>query len=244
MYSQLLILIYQNGLNNLVVFQKNLKNKMKINKWKNYEIKVFKNLNNLFKNIVKAIPVLNTNISSVPKSNNVQEVVKKKTFIERTMIGIKRGLTTPTLSKEMLEFQKNPLIRILRVIGGISCLSLLGHDHIKLQGLMLYVALFFTLLFYIYHVYILIHRYKHIKYLLKTGAMDYRNSPLDKYITLLGRMLLCAKGACDLATPIGTNLGLMIGVDEVLKASGRDAFFAPLLGAGLNKILPKTNLDQ
>jgi hypothetical protein len=124
----------------------------------------------LFINIVKAIPVLNTIISSVPKSNNVQEVVNKKAFIERTLIGIKRGLTTPTLSKEMLEFQMNPLIRILRVIGGISCLSLLGHDHINLQGLMLYVALFFTLLFNIYQVYILIHRYKHIKYLLKSGG--------------------------------------------------------------------------
>lgn len=144
----------------------------------------------------------------------------------------------------MLEFQMNPLIRILRVVGGISCLSLLGHDHINLQGIMLYIALFFTLLFNIYQFYILIHRYKHIKYLIKSGAMDYRNSPLDKYITLLGRIIVCAKGACDHMTPIGTNLGFMIGLDEVLKASGRDAFFAPILGAGLNKILPKTNLDQ
>jgi len=47
-------------------------------------------------------------------------------------------------------------------------------------------------------------------------------------------------------TPIGTNLGFMIGLDEVLKASGRDAFFRPILGAGFNKILPckATNLDQ
>jgi len=168
----------------------------------------------------------------------------KKTFIERTWIGIKRGITTPTLSKEMLDFQMNPLIRILRVVGGISCLSLLGHDHINLQGFMLYIALLFTLLFNIYHIYILIYRYKHIKFLIKSGAMDYKNSPLDKYITLLGRVILCAKGACDLATPIGTNLGLMVGLDEVLKASGRDPFFTPILGAGLNKILPKTNLDQ
>jgi len=82
----------------------------------------------------------------------------------------------------------NPFFRILRVVGGISCLSLLRHVHINLQGIMLYIALFFTCLlrkqlFNIYQFYILIHRYRHIKYLIKSGAMDYRNSPLDKYIT-------------------------------------------------------------
>jgi hypothetical protein len=36
----------------------------------------------------------------------------------------------------------------------------------------------------------------------------------------------------------------MIGVDEVLKASGRDAFFIPILGVGLNSILPETELNK
>lgn len=170
--------------------------------------------------------------------------MNKKSLFERTWIGIKRGITTPTLSEEMLEFQRKPIIRIIRVLGGISCLSILGHDYTGIHGLMLYIALFFTFIFNIYHIYISIHRFKHIKYLLKSGAMDYRNSPLDKYITLLGRVIMCAKGVCDYTGPIGINLGLMMGFDEALKATGRDAFFAPLLGAGLNKVLPKTNLDQ
>jgi hypothetical protein len=74
--------------------------------------------------------------------------------------------------------------------------------------------------------------------------MDYRNSPLDKYISLLGRVLICAKGVCDYAAPVGLGLGLMLSTDQVLKDSGRDAFFTPFLGAGLNKILPKTDLNK
>ena len=165
------------------------------------------------------------------------------TFIERTWIGVKRGLTTPTLSKEMLEFQRKPLIRILRVVGGISFISILNPTY-KLHGIFLYIAFLFSLIFFIYHIYISIHRYRHIKYLIKSGAMDYRNSPLDKYISLLGRVLICAKGACDYAGPIGLGLGLMLSTDQILKDTGRDAFFTPFLGAGLNKILLKTDLNK
>jgi hypothetical protein len=97
-----------------------------------------------FINIVKAIPVflLNTYFSSLYlhinkiTSNNCLQHNNKKTFIERTRIGVKRGLTTPTLSKEMLEFQIKPLIRILRVVGGMSFICILNPTY-KLHGIFL-----------------------------------------------------------------------------------------------------------
>jgi hypothetical protein len=48
-----------------------------------------------------------------------------KVFLNRTLKGIKKGLFTPTLSTEMLEFQRKPIIRLIRIIGGLSLLSLL-----------------------------------------------------------------------------------------------------------------------
>jgi len=57
--------------------------------------------------------------------------------------------------------------------------------------------------------------------------MDIRNSPLDKYASMLARVLFCAKGLCDTASPIGISLGLILGVDQVLKDGGRDAFLVP-----------------
>lgn len=49
-----------------------------------------------------------------------------KKFILRTLNGVKKGILTTTLSKDMLEFQRKPIIRIIRVLGGISWFSLLG----------------------------------------------------------------------------------------------------------------------
>jgi len=167
----------------------------------------------------------------------------KKTFIERTWIGIKKGLTTPTLPKEILDFQMNPLIRILRVVGGISIISILNPMY-KLHGIFLYISFLFSLIFFIYHIYISIHRYKHVKYLFKSGKLDVRNSPLDKYSSVLVKIILCGKSFCDYAAPVGLGLGLMLGTDQVLKDSGREAFFTPFLGSGLNKILPKTDLNK
>jgi len=34
----------------------------------------------------------------------------------------------------------------------------------------------------------------------------------------------------------GLGLGLMLGAEQVLKDGGREAFFGPLLGGGLNKV--------
>jgi hypothetical protein len=172
-----------------------------------------------------------------------------KKFLSRTLIGVKKGLFTPNLPPEILEFQKKPLIRIFRVIGGLSFLTILGRGYtsFKLSPLLfgLFILLyFFAILFFIYHIYISYHRFKHIKYLFKSGALDVRNSPLNKYAGMLVRVLACAKGACDAATPIGLGLGLMLGADQTLKEVGREAFFGPILGSGLVKILPKSDLDH
>lgn len=93
-------------------------------------------------------------------------------FIIRTRKGIKKGLFTPTLSKDMLEFQRKPLIRILRVLGGISWLTLLGRGYFELNNLVLYLSLFFAINFFIYHIYISIHRYKHIKKLITSEELE------------------------------------------------------------------------
>lgn len=84
-------------------------------------------------------------------------------------------MLTPTLPEEILAYQRNPIIRILRVVGVLSCLSLLGRGIFNLQGLLLYISIFFTIVFLIYHLYLLKHRYRHIKKLLKSEELDVRN---------------------------------------------------------------------
>jgi len=157
-------------------------------------------------------------------------------FFTRTWIGVKKGLLTPNLPPEILEFQKKPLIRIFRVVGGLSYLFILGRDYISFlstfYSLVLFcLSFFFAILFFIYHIYISYHRIKYTRYLLKSGALDVRNSPLDKYLTMLGRVLVCAKSACDTAAPVGLGLGLMLGADQTLKevVAAQDKLFLVLL---------------
>ena len=169
-----------------------------------------------------------------------------KKLYQRTLKGVKLGLFTPTLPKELLNFQQLPLIRLLRVLGGSSLIILLGKNNFnfELHWLILYVACFFGLLLIMYHFYMSIHKIKHILKQIKNGELDVRNSPLDKYASLISRVLFCAKGVCDAASPLGLGLGLMLGADQVLKDGGKEPFFGPLLGNGLNKILPQSDLEH
>jgi hypothetical protein len=36
----------------------------------------------------------------------------------------------------------------------------------------------------------------------------------------------------------------MLGYDEILKGAGRDPFFGPMLGSGLNRVLPQTEMSK
>lgn len=75
----------------------------------------------------------------------------------------------------------------------------------------------------------------------KNKELDVRNSPLDRFASLAGKLIFCAKGACDTAAPIGSALGLMAGVDQLLEAKGKEPIFLPAL-AGL--ILPNSQEEN
>jgi len=169
-----------------------------------------------------------------------------KNLYYRILQGVRKGLLTPTLSPQMLNFQSKPLIRLLRVLGGLSILILLGsgNGYFELYGFFLWVLILTGLLFFFYQLYISYHRIKYIKEKLQSSDLDIRNYPLDRFGSMLARVMFCAKGICESATPLGLGLGLMLGADQVLKDGGREAFFGPILGSGLNKILPKSELEH
>jgi hypothetical protein len=155
----------------------------------------------------------------------------KKNIFKRIYTGLKKGVLTPTLPANILRFQSNPIIRIFRVLGGLSILILLGQGKLEysLHIFIIYLLLFIGFLFVIYHIVISYYRIKNIYKILNSDELDIKNSPLDRIATLAAKIILCAKGTCEAAQPIALSLGLMLGADEVIKAGGRDAIFAPLL---------------
>jgi len=69
-----------------------------------------------------------------------------------------------------------------------------------------------------------------------------RNSPLDQLARLSARLILCAKGVCDQAQPVGVVMGILLGVDTALEKADREAIFGPLLGSALKTILPNNEV--
>lgn len=182
----------------------------------------------------------NLNINrSLSKSTKPDPIQKKKTIFTRLATGFKLGLNTPTLPDNIIKVQSYPIIRIIRFLGGVSILFILSKRYLNFPIIFLYIAMFFTLIFTIYHIIITFYRIKHIIEVLKSDKLDIRNSPLDRLAQLGARALLCFKGTCESAQPVGLSLGLMLGTDEILKAADREPIFAPFLGGILNTVLPE-----
>ena len=153
---------------------------------------------------------------------------------------------TPTLPQNILNFTMHPLIRILRVLGGISILFLVSNRVLifpnHLQFYILIICFIFANIFAIYHCYLTYHRVKHIRFLIKSGALEIRNSPLDRFATLATKLLTCTKGVCDTAVPVGTLMTLMLGYDSLLEHKGQEPLFKPFF---LSRFLvPSSELDK
>jgi hypothetical protein len=157
-------------------------------------------------------------------------------LIKRIFKGFQKAYQTPTLPDHILKFTMHPTIRIFRVIGGVSYLTMISKTHLQYPIYIFYIVIFISILFTIYHFYLNYHRIKHIRHLLKSGALEVRNLPLDRLAFLSARALMCLKCVCDQAQPIG--LGLLIAYDEILKSGNNAPIFMHLLGSMLNIVLP------
>ena len=155
------------------------------------------------------------------------------------LTGVSKAISTPTLPENIIKFQSHPLIRLLRVVGGSSIILVLGQvkQIYTIPFLVLCICFFFTLIFTIYHFYISYHRIKHLIYLFKSDKLDVKNSPLDKLASVTVRALMCLKGACEIAQPLGVTLTLMIAGDEIVKSSGRYPIFIPMIGGVINQVI-------
>jgi hypothetical protein len=102
-----------------------------------------------------------------------------KSTINSLFKGIKKGYQIPTLPDHIIEFTNKPLIRIMRFLGNVSFLTILSKSHLNYHISILFIAMFFATIFTFYHFYLSYHRFKHIRFLLKSGAYEVRNSPLD-----------------------------------------------------------------
>lgn len=168
---------------------------------------------------------------------------KESTFLQSIIVGFKHGWNMSTLPPYILPFHNHPIIRMFRFIGGVCIIywlwSLNNNDP---NG---FIILPIVMIHFLYMIIIAIIKTKYIIYLWRSGKLDVRNSPVNRFASLISKLTLCIKtGICDYALPTGGVLGLGMGIDALLEQSGRDKVFTPFLGDLLDKSLTKVGIPN
>jgi len=148
------------------------------------------------------------------------------------------------LPDNVLRFQSHPLIRIFRVLGGISTILVLTKKSLLFPPFFLYIFFLITFIYFIYHTILSYYRIRHIYKIIKSGKLDVKNSPIDKLSTIAAKFLLCIKGSCDQLPHLGLGLGIGAVSDQILENSGRDPIFMPFLGDMLNKMIGNKTVNN
>ena len=105
-------------------------------------------------------------------------MLSSATIFSRLWKGIKKAHYIPTLPEHILKFHSHILVRIFRVIGGVSFLLVMGRaNYFSYPVSILYIAMCFVILLTIYHFILSYFRIKHIIKILKSDQLDIRNSP-------------------------------------------------------------------
>ena len=128
---------------------------------------------------------------------------KNKTILSRIWVGVKLGWNTPNLPPKVIEFQAHPLIRIFRVLGGVSTVLILTKKSLIFPAFFLYIFFLLSLAFFIYHTIISYFRMTYMYKTIQSDKLDVKNSPVDKLGTIAGKVLWCIKGSCDQLPHLG-----------------------------------------
>jgi len=173
-------------------------------------------------------------------SNNT---LKKKSKFQRFAFGLKKGIYLELLPDNVLIFHNSVIVRIFRVIGGISFILWISKLYLK-SNISLVLILPFVFIHLIYITIISFIKIKYLIYLWKNGKLEVRNSPVDKFATFGFRLAACAKGVCVYGAGTGTTIALGLGIDELLAHSGRPAIFKPIFGGTLDRFLTKVGVEN
>lgn len=150
-------------------------------------------------------------------------------------IAYKKGIARNTLPFHILNFYNNIWLRLFRLFGGLSSLALLTQLPLKLNTektlmMVIYIILIInTFAYSISHILTSIHRYKHLRKLIRDASLDLRNSPLDRLASTFTTVIACSKGICDATQSLAIIFSTMAGIDSLYEYKGRDPIFKPFI---------------
>ena len=160
-------------------------------------------------------------------------------WIKRIWLGIKKGWSVEILPNPVTIFLNNPIIRVLRVIGGISVLIVVFKKHIFILPPFDFIVVLFAFLHFLQMITVFIIKicYGIKKLLCNKKDFEIRNSPLDRFATQIARIIYCAKVGCSITGGTATAVAAGASFDLVLESAGREKVFIPFLGNVYKKSL-------
>lgn len=167
-----------------------------------------------------------------------------KSVLSRIWLGIKIGWKTPLLPPKIMSFHNYPLIRIFRVIGGLSVVTVLFKKHLLLFIPLQYLILFLAFIQVSYIVIISIIKIFYGISRFWTDELNVKNSPLDNFATLTTKMLYCWKIGCQVGSAGIGLAGTSVIADTILEAGGQEKVFTPLIGKGVKFIIGGRSADS
>ena len=139
-------------------------------------------------------------------------------FFNDLWIGVKLGIKLSLLPESVSKFQNYPLMRILRVIGGISILLVLKKSELFNENLLLYIIFPMAFVQILYIIIINIIKICYYIYLLKNKKLQVKNSPspLNKTATFALNLVACVKSICAYGIFTGAAISLGVSIDKIL----------------------------
>lgn len=129
--------------------------------------------------IISSWKIKINNLINKFKTIEDSKFLKSHKHLRDIVLGIKKSLNTPKLPPHLEKFHKSGPILILRVCGSLSFFCLIFLRHFNFYLLIWATITCFT--YSLYMFYITICKFKHFRYLLRTGQLDIRNSPRRKF---------------------------------------------------------------
>lgn len=168
----------------------------------------------------------------------------KKSISSRIWTGIKLGWNTPILPEKVLNLHSHPFVRVFRVIGGISIITVLSNKHLLLFLPFKYIVLFLALLHFIYIFCINVIKLWYGFKVLKSDKLNVRNSPLDHLASATSKLLFCWKFGCQAGSAGLGLVGTSFMIDSILEAGNHPKVFTPLIGKSVKFAVGGTSADN
>lgn len=157
-----------------------------------------------------------------------------KTLFQRFINDLKIGWNTSMLQEKVLNFHNHPFVRIFKVIGGISIITVLSKKHLLLYLPFKFITLTLALLHFIYIAYISIIKLWYDIKVLRSDKL--KNSPLDRFATITGKLLYCWKYGCQAGSAGLGLVGTSFMIDSIIEADDHPKVLTPL-GKGVKFVI-------